>query len=108
MAPEVGFEPTIRRGGLTASFKQGFQKIAAAAGFKPTFTEESVTASRITLVMNQDPGTGNALSELRGETTGIVVLAQALLQIRCVAGVDRSVAHGADDVNKVHCLKDGS
>jgi hypothetical protein len=46
MAPEVGFEPTIRRGGLTADAQStNFErKMAPEVGFEPTIRRGGLTA----------------------------------------------------------------
>jgi hypothetical protein len=52
MAPDVGFEPTIRRGGLTVNLWERLEKVAAAASFQPALTAECFTSGWVFLFVD--------------------------------------------------------
>ena len=109
MAPEVGFEPTIRRGGLTAEIQEGAQILPATSRLEPPFASKSLRTSWVRFRINQNPRTREAFRKLRRKTGGIVVFFEAFVQILSVTGVYLARSLGADHVYEIHSLpKNGS
>jgi hypothetical protein len=79
LAPEAGFEPTIRRGGLTTKIQARAYKFSALTCFEPAFAPERLWASSVRFESKPGPkGQGN-VSWTWGKAARIVVFLKALL-----------------------------